>query len=123
MYIILDCLGYTGGAYYVLYFTFFMLYFNDYFFTLFVSKHFYWSTYYFYLFPYLFTDLTSIKELVKINSILYILFIFYCFTFFPTVMFLLKLSILFSFITTSLYTFHFAMIVLNKALLIALELS
>jgi len=102
--IIWDCQGYTGGAYYVLYFNDYFLYFND---ILSNSKHFssyfYWSTYYFYLFPYLFTDLTSMKELVKINSILYILYIFYCFTFFPTILFLLKLFILFSFISSSLY--------------------
>ena len=55
-----------------------------------------------YFIPNFFTDLTSVKELVKLNSILYILYIFYCYAFFPYLMFLLKLFILFSFIFNSL---------------------
>ena len=119
IYIIWDCQGYTRGAYYDLcYFTLNLILsgsqcnalnlkhnlphnalFSSFSLSFFSCNIF--SIYY--LFPYFFTDLTSIKELVKINSILYILYLYYCFSFFPTIMFLLKLFILFSFISTSLY--------------------
>lgn len=109
VYIIWDCLCYTGGAYYAMYCNNIIInsinnYSNPSFHaTSTWSYSFNWFFYYFYLFPYFFTDLTSIKELVKINSILYILYIFYCFSFFPSIMFLLKLFILFNFIISSIY--------------------
>ena len=102
LYLIWDCQGYTGGAYLIfrlLSFTFSLnfsiLSFNSHLLTLNCGL----QSVNFKL--YFFTDLASIRELVIINSLLYILYWFIMLSFFPSVMFLIKFFLLLGFLSYS----------------------